>query len=184
MKRCAASVSSTKVKGKGLEAFEEGLTAMLPRLRRFAHGLSRSAVDADDLTQIAVERALKARGQWQSGTRLDSWLYRIVRNAWIDTARARSRERARTLPAEAGDQVGHDPRPGIEAGMDLRRLMAAMSQLPDEQREAVSLVLIEGLGYREAAEVLEIPVGTLSSRLVRGRNALLALVGEGRSDDR
>lgn len=54
-----------------------------------------------------------------------------------------------------------------------------MSELPDEQREAVSLVLIEGLGYREAAEVLEIPVGTLSSRLVRGRNALLALVGEG-----
>src|SRR3546814_8667614 len=66
----------------------------------------------------------------------------------------------------------------LEAGMDLRRLMAAMSELPEEQREAVSLVLIEGLGYREAAEVLEIPVGTLSSRLVRGRNALLALRSE------
>lgn len=162
-----------------MEAFEEGLTALLPRLRRFAHGLSRSAADADDLTQMAVERALKARGQWQPGTRLDSWLYRIARNAWIDTSRARSRERARTLPAEAGERVGHDPRPGIEAKVDLRRIMAAMSRLPDEQREAVSLVLIEGLGYREAAEVLEIPVGTLSSRLVRGRNALLALVGEG-----
>lgn len=152
---------------------------MLPRLRRFAHGLSRSAADADDLAQIAVERALKARGQWRPGTRFDSWLYRIVRNAWIDTARARNRDAARLRPEEAGAHVGHDPRPGIEARLDLEKAMAAMSRLPGEQREAVALVLVEGLGYREAAEVLEIPVGTLSSRLVRGRNALLALMGEG-----
>ena len=172
-------VSSGQAKERGLDAFEEGLTAMLPRLRRFAHGLSRSAADADDLTQIVAERALKARDQWQPGTRLDSWLYRITRNAWIDTARARGREGARLLPEQAGEGVGHDPRPGIEARLDLGSLMAAMARLPDEQREAVALVLIEGLGYREAAGILDIPVGTLSSRLVRGRNALLALVGEG-----
>jgi len=172
-------VSSMKLKGIGLDAFEEGLSAMLPRLRRFAHGLSHSPADADDLAQIAVERALRARTQWQPGTRLDSWLYRITRNAWIDTARARSRESARLLPEEAGEQVGEDPRPGLEARLDLDRMMAAMAHLPEDQREAVALVLIEGCGYREAAEILEIPVGTLSSRLVRGRNALLALVGEG-----
>jgi RNA polymerase sigma-70 factor (ECF subfamily) len=162
-----------------LDAFEEGLVALLPRLRRFAHGLSGNRAEADDLAQIAVERALKARGQWQPGTRLDSWLYRIARNAWIDATRAHGRQARHWAPAEAGEQVGDDPRPGIEARIDLARIMAAMTRLPDEQREAVALVLVEGLGYREAAEVLDIPVGTLSSRLVRGRNALLALIGEG-----
>lgn len=162
-----------------MQAFEDGLVALLPRLRRFAHGLSGNAADADDLAQIAIERALKARDQWQPGTRLDSWLYRITRNAWIDTTRARGRQAKHWAPAEAGEQVGVDPRPAIEARIDLKQIMAAMTRLPDEQREAVALVLIEGLGYREAAEVLEIPVGTLSSRLVRGRNALMALVGEG-----
>lgn len=162
-----------------MDAFEEGLVALLPRLRRFAHGLSGNRAEADDLAQIAVERALKARGQWQPGTRLDSWLYRIARNAWIDATRAHGRQARHWAPAEAGEQVGDDPRPGIEARIDLARIMAVMTRLPDEQREAVALVLVEGLGYREAAEVLDIPVGTLSSRLVRGRNALLALIGEG-----
>lgn len=161
-----------------MNGFDDGLVALLPRLRRFAHGLSGNAADADDLTQVAVERALRARSQWQPGTRLDSWLYRILRNAWIDTARARGREAKRTAPAEAGEHVGEDPRPGIEARHDLAAIMRAMDRLPDEQREAVALVLIEGLGYREAAEVLDIPAGTLSSRLVRGRNALLSLIGE------
>lgn len=162
-----------------MEGFEDGLIALLPRLRRFAHGLSGNAADADDLAQIAVERALRARSQWQPGTRLDSWLYRITRNAWIDTARARGRQAKVMLPAEAGEQVGEDPRPGLEAKLDLATIMRAMTRLPDEQREVIALVLIEGLGYREAAAVLDIPVGTLSSRLVRGRTALLALIGEG-----
>lgn len=162
-----------------MDAFEEGLVALLPRLRRFAHGLSGNRAEADDLAQIAVERALKARSQWQPGTRLDSWLYRIARNAWIDATRAHGRQARHWAPAEAGEHVGDDPRPGIEARIDLARIMTAMTRLPDEQREAVALVLVEGLGYREAAEVLDIPVGTLSSRLVRGRNALLALIGEG-----
>ncbi|WP_010122981.1 RNA polymerase sigma factor [Sphingomonas sp. KC8] len=167
------------MKGIFLDAFEDGLVALLPRIRRFAHGLSGNRTDADDLAQIAIERALKARDQWQPGTRLDSWLYRIARNAWIDTARVQGRNAKRWAPAEAGEQVGHDPRPGIEAKLELDQIMTAMTQLPDDQREAVALVLIEGLGYREAADLLDIPVGTLSSRLVRGRNALMALIGEG-----
>lgn len=158
--------------------FERGLQDCLPRLRRFAHGLSRNGSDADDLTQMTAERALLARDQWTPGTRLDSWLYRIMRNLWIDTARARGRKAAFEAPPEAGDSVGFDPRPGVEAAIDLGTAMAAMDRLPAEQREVVALILVEGLGYRETAELLELPIGTVSSRLVRGRTALLAMLGE------
>jgi RNA polymerase sigma factor (sigma-70 family) len=159
--------------------FEGGLTQSLPRLRRFAHSLSREAADADDLTQMTIERALRSRRQWQKGTRLDSWLYKIMRNLWIDTVRSRGRKARFEAPPEAAETIGHDPRAGIEAGIDLRRVMAVMERLPDEQREVVALILIEGFGYRETAEMLGLPIGTVSSRLVRGRNALLEMVGEG-----
>ena len=159
-------------------SFENELGELLPRLRRFAHGLSRSSADADDLTQMTIERALRAKAQWQPGTRLDSWLYKIMRNLWIDTVRVRGRKERVEAPAEDAAAIGHDPRDGIEAGIDLQRVMTAMERLPDEQREVVALILIEGFGYREAAELLGLPIGTVSSRLVRGRTALLALVGE------
>ena len=158
--------------------FDSGLTQCLPRLRRFAHALSRDSSDADDLTQMTIERALNARRQWQPGTRLDSWLYRIMRNLWIDTARSRTRKARQEAPPEAAEQIGVDPRPGIEASVDLKRVMAAMERLPDEQREVVALILVEGFGYREVAEMLGLPIGTVSSRLVRGRTALMARVGE------
>jgi RNA polymerase sigma factor (sigma-70 family) len=161
-----------------LSPFEDQLAALLPRLRRFAHALSRDAADADDLTQATVERALRSKAQWEPGTRLDSWSYRIMRNLWIDTARARSRKNVREAPEEEGLNVGEDPRPGIEAAVDLHRVMAAMEHLPDEQREVVALILVEGFGYREVSEMLGLPIGTVSSRLVRGRTALLAMVGE------
>ena len=159
-------------------SFEDQLAAMLPRLRRFAHALSRDAADADDLTQASIERALKSREQWQPGTRLDSWCYRIMRNLWIDTARSRSRKSAHEAPEDEGLGIGEDPRDAIAASLDLKRIMAAMERLPDEQREVVALILIEGFGYREVSEMLGLPIGTVSSRLVRGRTALLAMVGE------
>ena len=158
-------------------SFENELVALLPRLRRFAHGLSRSPADADDLTQATIERALRSRDQWQPGTRLDSWAYRIMRNLWIDTARARSRKDKVEAPEEEGERVGEDPTAAMDASVDLSRVMAAMECLPDEQREVVALILIEGFGYREAAEMLAVPSGTVSSRLVRGRTALLEMVG-------
>ena len=158
--------------------FEGGLKQCLPRLRRFAHALSRDRSDADDLTQMTLERALVARRQWQPGTKLDSWLYRIMRNLWIDTARSRSRKAKLEAPPEAAADIGVDPRPGMEASLDLARVMTQMSRLPDEQREVLALILVEGFGYREAAELLGVPIGTVSSRLVRGRSALLHLVGE------
>lgn len=159
------------------ETFESELTQLLPRLRRFAHSLSRNGADADDLAQATIERALRSREQWQPGTRLDSWLYRIMRNLWIDTARARTRRERHEAPEEEAQSVGEDPREAIEASLELRRAMAAMERLPDEQREVVALILIEGFGYREASEMLDLPIGTVSSRLVRGRTALLEMLG-------
>ena len=159
-------------------SFEDQLGALLPQLRRFAHALSRDAADADDLAQATLERALRSKRQWQPGTRLDSWTYRIMRNLWIDTARSRSRKAKLEAPATEAELVGEDPRGAMDAAIDLKRMMTAMQKLPDEQREVVALILIEGFGYREVCEMLDLPMGTVSSRLIRGRNRLLALVGE------
>ena len=160
------------------QSFEDQLAALLPRLRRFAYALSRNPVDADDLTQASIERALRSQGQWQEGTRLDSWTYRIMRNLWIDTTRANARRNAREAPEEEGLNLGQDPREAMNAAMDLKTVMSRMSELADEQREVVALILVEGFGYREVSEMLDLPIGTVSSRLVRGRTALLSKLGE------
>lgn len=158
--------------------FENRLVELLPRLRRFAHALTRSPADADDLAQMTIERALRSKDQWQAGSRLDSWAYRIMRNLWIDTVRSRSRKEKFEAPPEEAENIGEDPSGTVEASLDLARVMGAMRRLPEDQREVVALILIEGFGYREASEMLDLPIGTVSSRLVRGRTALLAMVGE------
>lgn len=159
-------------------SFEDEMLALLPRLRRFAHALARSPADADDLCQAAIERALKSRAQWQPGTRLDSWMYRIMRNLWIDTARARTRHGETFVAEEAGEGMGDRGDAAVEAAVELTLVGRAMNALPPEQREAVVLVLVEGFAYKEAAEILDIPIGTLTSRLWRGREALMAQLGE------
>jgi len=159
--------------------FDLELAAVWPRLRRFAHALARNPADADDLAQMAAEKAFKSFGQFQPGTRFDSWLFRICRTTWIDTVRSRSRRSAHEGPEELAEAVGYDPLPATEAAIDLGTAMAAMQRLPEEQREVVALILIDGFGYREAAEILGQPIGTISSRLARGRQALLAMLGEG-----
>jgi len=159
-----------------LQGFESELLSLLPRLRRFAHALARNPGDADDLVQAAVERALRARAQWTPGTRLDWWSMRIMRNIWIDETRSRAR-RARTFaPAEAGEAVASSDHRQIEIQVTMRDVDKAMDTLPAEQREAIALVLVEGLAYREAAELLDIPIGTLTSRLTRGRQALAQIL--------
>ncbi|MCA1661298.1 MAG: RNA polymerase sigma factor [Novosphingobium sp.] len=175
MKRPGSFVSSTR--GKDLsESFEDRVAALLPRLRRFGAGLTGNLADADDLCQTTLERALANRHRWQEGTRLDSWMYRIMRNVWIDEARARSRRGQTFVAEEAGLAVGADG--GQEARVELADVDRALARLPGEQREAVILVMVEGYAYKEAAEIVGCPVGTLNSRLVRGRDALLALLGE------
>ncbi|HEX6660292.1 MAG TPA: RNA polymerase sigma factor [Sphingomicrobium sp.] len=156
-------------------SFELELEGFLPRLRRFAHALSKNRADADDLLQSSVERALRARAKWQDGTRLDSWLYTIVRNQWIDTVRARARRSKYLTSLDEVENLGEDPRSSMDASIELKRMMGLMQRLPEDQREVVALILIEGFGYRETAEIVGVPIGTVSSRLVRGRNALLQL---------
>ncbi len=158
--------------------FEDDLLTLLPRLRRFAHALSRDHADADDLCQVTLEKALNARDSWVAGTRMDSWMYRIMRNAWIDTARARSRASQTFVAEEAGTAVAGDAADSVEAGVLRSDIARAMGTLPDEQREAVALVLVEGFAYKDAAALLDIPMGTLTSRLVRGRQALMTALGE------
>ena len=155
-------------------SFENQVLELLPRLRRFAIGLAGSRADGDDLCQMTIERALARREQWQEGTRLDSWMYRIMRNIFIDEARATSRRRETFVDAEAGLAVGGAG--AQEAAVELSLVDRAMARLPEEQREAVLLVMVEGWSYKEAAEIVGCPVGTLNSRLVRGRDALLAML--------
>jgi RNA polymerase sigma-70 factor (ECF subfamily) len=170
MKRTGPSVSSMNEETALLQNFERELLTLLPRLRRFARSLTRDAADADDLCQVALERALKSRHQWQEGTRLDAWMYRIIRNSWIDEVRARTRRSQTFVAEEAGLAVGKDGDAAIR--MEMQDVDRAMNELPPEQREVIALVLVEGLAYREAADILEIPIGTLTSRLTRGRQAL------------
>ena len=149
------------------------MLTLLPRLRRFARSLARDAADADDLCQAALERALKAKDQWQAGTRLDAWMMRITRNCWIDEMRARTRRAQTFAPEEAGAAVGTSGHEDIERAAGMHDVDRAMHALPAEQREVIALVLVEGLAYKEAAEILDIPMGTLTSRLTRGRQALV-----------
>jgi RNA polymerase sigma-70 factor (ECF subfamily) len=153
--------------------FGDELVALLPRLRRFARVVTRNRTDADDLVQMAVERALRHSRRWSPGTRLDSWVFRIMKNAWIDEFRARRRRHDLFAPAEAGDAVGRS-----SATVDSLSVERAMATLNDDQRMVVGLVLIEGLSYKEAANALDIPVGTLTSRLARAREALQAMLGD------
>ncbi len=158
--------------------FEQKLVELLPRLRRFARGLTRDATQADDLCQGAIERALIARDQWQDGTRLDSWMYRIMRNLWIDDRRAAARRGPHAVIDDEIVQIAGDGQQEMESAVGLGDVDAAMANLPDEQREVVLLVLVEGYAYREVAEILEVPIGTVTSRLARGRESLMQMLGE------
>ncbi len=157
-----------------MDPFEREIVDLLPRLRRFARALAGHVADADDLVQLTVERALGRRRQWITGSRLDSWMMRIMKNAWIDEARSRGRKRLVAGQDDLVEQVADPMVASADMRVEALAIRQAMGNLPDEQRVAVALVLVEGLSYAEAAEVLEIPAGTLTSRLVRGRMALMA----------
>ena len=153
------------------EEIGERIVGLLPRLRRFARTLSRNQHDADDLVQSAVERAWRHLGQFKPGANLASWMFGIMKNAWIDNRRAHGRRGEVPLPEDSGEHPAISP---VDTNTDLWSVSEAMNKLPEDQRLAVALVLVEGLSYKEAALVLEIPVGTLTSRLARGRTALSA----------
>jgi RNA polymerase sigma-70 factor (ECF subfamily) len=138
-----------------------------------ARALAGQATDADDLVQIALERALTRAEQWRPDAALDKWVFAIARNAWRDELRARGRSQRLFAPEEAGATAAD----GSSAPAQKLALAAAMAALPPDHREVVALVLVEGLSYAEAAELLEVPVGTVTSRLARARGALQAHLG-------
>jgi len=155
--------------GPAIESLRDEIIALLPRLRRFARSLTRERDDADDLVQITVERALGRADQFHRDSHLAGWLFGILRNAWIDECRNRQRREPLHAPPELAEAVG-DLAAGSQA--ELLCVQDALLQLPDQQRLAVSLVLIEGFSYKEAAHIMNVPIGTLTSRLARGREAL------------
>jgi RNA polymerase sigma-70 factor (ECF subfamily) len=158
------------------------MVELLPRLRRFAVALTGDLDQADDLVQETCARALSAVKQWQPGTRLDSWMYRIAQNLWLDRMRAR-KVRGEKVDVEVADAVtGTDGRDVVESRLTLEAVSAAMAQLPDEQRVLIALVCIDGLSYKEAADITGSPIGTVMSRLARARRELHArLEGHPRS---
>ena len=150
-----------------MDEFQEGLVALLPRLRRLARALARSEVDANDLVQDTVERALAKRSGFRPGTRLDSWTFTIMRRLFIDQGRSRTRWGRVVTPATAASMAGEALR------ADAMAVRTAIHALPRDQQLAVALVLIDGLSYAEAAAVAGVPAGTLTSRLVRARQTLI-----------
>jgi RNA polymerase sigma-70 factor, ECF subfamily len=153
------------------------LVTMLPRLRRFAVSLTGNRDRADDLVQGTCERALKSADAWQPGTRMDSWLYRIMQNLWIDEVR-KMKTRGHEQPVEeAYAVVGEDGQRTTEASLAAHEVMVALGKLPEEQRVIVTLVCVEDMSYREASDILDIPIGTVMSRLSRARRALAEALG-------
>lgn len=148
------------------------IVELLPRLRRFARVLTGNAERGDDLVQETCLRALSRAGQWQPGTRLDSWLYRIAQNIWLDQVRA-SKVRGEIVDIDAThDLVGADGRQVTEGLLTLNDVNGAIARLPPEQRIIVALVCVDGLSYKETAETLDVPIGTVMSRLARARSTL------------
>jgi RNA polymerase sigma-70 factor (ECF subfamily) len=156
---------------------EDQLVAFLPNLRRFAISLCGSRDVADDLVQAACERALASAERFEPGTRFDAWMFRILRNLWIDVVRRRKTAGVQEDISEREDIAGASGEREVEARMTLRSVGEAITELPDEQREVLLLVCIEELSYRETADVLDIPIGTVMSRLARARKNLALSAG-------
>lgn len=153
------------------DPFRAALVQFLPRLRRFCLAIG-GRDEGEDLMQATVERALARRDHFQEGTRLDSWMFRIAQNINIDRARAR---RTRGIPVglEALDSVeGSDGRTELENRSQLRAAEQAMTELTAEQRALMALIVLDGRSYKDAAEILDMPIGSVMSRLARARRAI------------
>lgn len=160
-------------------SLQDEIADLVPRLRRFAYALSGSRDEGDDIVQTACVKALGKLDQFRPGTRLDRWMFQIVRNQFLDERRRRGRQGEPVSP-ETTELLSDE---GVAAGRGEHRLMLetvrrAMTSLPEDQRTILALVAVEGLSYREAAEVLSLPIGTVMSRLARARARLMSVCGE------
>lgn len=162
------------------ETTRQALIALIPRLRRFARVLTGTIADADDVVQASLEKAMLNLDQWQPGTQLDRWVFRIARNTWVDDRRRAHNRKGHDDIGEMIDLAGDDGVTLIEASDEARMVRAAVDRLPAEQRDVVALVMLEEFSYREAADTLGLPIGTVMSRLSRAKAALAKiLAGEG-----
>jgi RNA polymerase sigma-70 factor (ECF subfamily) len=157
------------------------LEALIPRLRRFARALTGSREAADDLTQDALERAWVKRDLWQPGTNLRAWLFAVMHGVFVNGTRRRRPTESLDALAEAGLESA-DEGAAADSAILVGELRSALLRLPDEQRQVVLLVGLEQFSYAEAAEVLGVPVGTVMSRLSRGRERLRQLLEDGAPD--
>ena len=155
------------------------MLALLPRLRRFAYGLTGSTDEGDDLVQATCERAIRHIDTWQPGTRLDSWMYRIARNTYLNALRAKRVRADHLQNVDHGELTRVDGARAMEAHLTFAAVRDFIGRLPEEQRSIVMLVCVEGLAYREVAEILDLPVGTVTSRLARARIALKDFADDG-----
>lgn len=150
------------------------MVRLLPRLRRFAYSLTRNADQGDDLAQETCVRALSRIDQWQAGTSLDSWMFRIAQNIWLDQLRA-AKSRGVAVDIDGVEElVGSDGRTVVDSRLTMQEVAAGMESLPPDQRVLLALVCIDGHSYKQAAEVLNVPIGTVMSRLARARRTLHA----------
>jgi len=144
----------------------------LPRLRRFAFALTRNMDQADDLVQDTCERALSRLDQWEPGTKLESWMYRIAQNLWLDRKRSEKVRGPALDIDEAVGVMGEDGRAVTESRLTLAAVSEGMDRLPPDQQVLVAMVCVDGLSYKDAASILNVPIGTVMSRLSRARQAL------------
>jgi RNA polymerase sigma-70 factor, ECF subfamily len=155
--------------------FLDEIESCVPALRRYARALTRSTDRADDLVQDCLERAIRKRGLFRPTGPVQAWLFRILVNLWRNSLRS---ERRRGVHVAYDDMVSEPSIPAPQHGrVALGEMSRALDRLPDEQRETLLLVVLEGVSYEEAASILDVPIGTIMSRLSRARSALRTLTG-------
>ena len=150
----------------------------IPRLRRYARALTHATDRADDLVQDTLVRALSKLHLWQPGTDLRAWLFTIMHHQYVNTVRREARERTTVDIEHVSSTLTATTDP--TARRQLIELDRALALLPNEQREVVLLVGLEGMPYESVAEILGVPIGTVRSRLSRGRERLRELMGRDR----
>jgi RNA polymerase sigma-70 factor, ECF subfamily len=151
------------------------IEAEIPRLRRYARALTRDIAMADDLVQDCLTRAIGKLHLWREGTDLRAWLFTILHNQYVNHVRRSVREGAAVGLNDSEPLLTRAPHQGQR--LELRDLERAIAKLPQEQKAVILLVGLEGMRYEEVAAVLDVPVGTIRSRLSRGREALRRLMG-------
>jgi RNA polymerase sigma-70 factor, ECF subfamily len=159
------SVSHSEARGQ--------IVALLPRLRRYALVLERSPDAAEDLVQASLERALAKLDQWQPDSHLDRWIFQIMKSVWLNKRRSAALRQTENID-DHPNELSVDGVGVADAKLTMAEVRAAFEKLPEGERQALFLVSVEGYTYKEASELLGVPISTLVSRLVRGRATLMS----------